>query len=379
MKSHYLFYFCDGVGSVFDSQVLTLLNGIHDNSVFKKIYLFLGIRDENQKLDFLKKKLTPEIEVVFFKSYANYPLVNHLSRKSIKSALFSQGINLKEIIFHTRGELIARHLSSILESRYHKHIVPDIRGASIEEIKEFYDMNKIQKFFKTHTNKLALQNLNRFVKMSVVSVSLKEYLIKNYKVNSEKIFITPSLAAKDFIFNEEQREKVRFELNLNERDMLIVFSSGGTANWQNNDPLKWLADKGFKILNLSKKKISHKNIINKFVSYSEMPAHLNAADVAIIWRDKSIVNEAASPVKFSEYICCGLPVIANKNVDMINKFIRTYSCGLLIDSFEDIDIDSLRGLSQMDRKNISDKGKKYFGINTIINSYLNNYSSINNL
>ena len=64
-----------------------------------------------------------------------------------------------------------------------------------------------------------------------------------------------------------------------------------------------------------------------------MPKYLNAADAAIIWRDKSIVNKVASPVKFSEYVCCGLPVIANKTVDMINNYILKNDCGLLTDRF----------------------------------------------
>jgi len=55
------------------------------------------------------------------------------------------------------------------------------------------------------------------------------------------------------------------------------------------------------------------------LSLSEMPLYLNSADAAIIWRDKSIVNKVASPVKFSEFICCGLPIIANYSVDMIGE------------------------------------------------------------
>lgn len=375
MKSGYLFYFCDGIGSVFDSQVLALLNAVNQKNVFRKVYLFLGISNEEQKNKYLKIKSSVGIEIVPFKSYPNYPVFNYLKRKSIKKALTLQNKDLDEVVFHTRGELTAWHLSRILESRFHRNIIPDIRGTSIEEIEEFYDMNKIQKLVKTYNNKLALQSLNKFAKISVVSGSLKEYLVNNYNVSPGKIFITPSLAGKDFTFNEELRKKIRNELTLNEKDLLIVFSSGGTANWQNNDSLTWLADKGFKVLNLSKKEILHNNIINRFVSYSEMPTYLNAADFAIIWRDKSIVNQAASPVKFSEYICCGLPVIANKNVDRINEFISTHSCGLLVDSIEDIDIKRLRVLKQMDRKKISESGVLNFGINKVITNYLQTYSS----
>lgn len=378
MKSGYLFYFCDGIGSVFDSQVLALLNAVNEKNVFRKVYLFLGISNEEQKNKYLKIKSSVGIEIVPFKSYPNYPVFNYLNRKSIKKALTLQNIDLNEVIFHTRGEMTAWHLSCILESRFHKNIIPDIRGTSIEEIDEFYNLSKLQKFVKTYNNKLALKNLNKFARISVVSNSLKEYLTNNYRINEEKLFITPSLAGKDFNFNELQREQIRKEFNLKEEDILIVFSSGGTANWQNNDPLAWLADKGFKVLNLSKRKILHNNIINKFVSYSEMSEYLNAADVAIIWRDKSIVNHAASPVKFSEYVCCGLPVIANHSVDLISEYINKYECGMLTDNLETIDLKTINELSSKNRKKISDEGIKKFGAESIIDRYLQIYSSMNN-
>lgn len=379
MKLGYLLYFCDGIGSVFDSQVLALLKAIDKKNTFKKIYLFLGIRNEKQKNDFFARKVPPEIETVFFKTYPNYPFFNHLSRRSIQTALFSQSINLIEAIFHTRGEMIAWHLSKILESKYHKNIIPDVRGASVEEIDEFYDSNKFTKSVKIVNYKKAVKNLIKFHKISVVSDSLKEYLISKYNIEPGRIVITRSLAGSDFQFNGAQREYIRKEFNLSKDDTLIVFSSGGTANWQNNEVLIMLAEKGLKVLNLSKKVIDHKNIVNKFVRYSEMPAYLNAADAAIIWRDKCVVNKVASPVKFSEYICCGLPVIANNSVDMISDYITRHDCGVLIDSLDNIDSSTIIILKQKDRKQISESGILNFGINSVVNNYFKTYSSINSL
>jgi len=378
LKTNYLFYFCDGIGSVFDSQVIALLKAIIEKNTFKKIYLFLGIRNENQKNDILDRKELPEVEIVFFKSYPNYPFFNFMSRKSIQKALLSQSINLKEVVFHSRGEMIAWHLSKILDTKYHKNIIPDIRGASVEEIEEFYDFNKVLKSLKTSNLKKAIKSLSKFHKISVVCDSLKEYLVNNYNIDPAKIVITPGLAADVFQFNESNREKIRKEFYLNRKDVLIVFSSGGTANWQNIDVLIMLAEKGLKVLNLSKKIISHKNVFNKFISYSEMPLYLNSADIAIIWRDKSIVNKVASPVKFSEYVCCGLPVIANYSVDMISEYITKHDCGILIDSFDDLEMSTLNDLKQKDRKKISEAGIINFGIDTIVNQYFQTYSCINN-
>jgi len=378
LKAEYLFYFCDGIGSVFDSQVLALLKAIDEKSKFRKIYLFLGIKNKNEKKELLDREAPPGIETVLFKSYPNYPLFNFLNRNSIQNALHNQNIILSEVIFHTRGEMIAWHLCKVLKNEYHKNILPDVRGASVEEIQEFYNFNKVMKSLKINNYKKSIKSINKLNSISVVSDSLKKYLVSNYQIDPEKIVKTPCLAGANFQYNESQREKIRKELNLSKDDILIVFSSGGTANWQNNDVLNMLAEKGLKVLNLSKKVISHKNVFNKFISYSEMPLYLNSADIAIIWRDKSIVNKVASPVKFSEYVCCGLPVIANYSVDMISEYITKHDCGILIDSFDDIEISTLNDLKQKDRKKISEAGILNFGIDSIVNQYFQTYSSIIN-
>lgn len=376
MKSGYLFYFCDGIGSVFDSQVLALLEAINRRNVFKKIYLFIGIRDENQKKDFLRKYQVHGINVVYFKSYPSYPFFNYLSRRSIKSALFSQGINLKEVLFHTRGEMIAWHVSKIIDHKYHNYLLADIRGVSVEETNEFSGLNKLIRLLKTINNRKALSNLKKFKNISVVSDSLKEYLINNYNINDPNITVTPCLAGERFRYEATQSIKKRNELNVANDDLLIAFSSGGTANWQNNDVLIKLAEKGIKVLNLSKKNIPHKNIINKFVSYAEMPGYLCAPDAAILWRDASIVNKVASPVKFSEYICCGLPVISNRSVDLVREYIINEDCGLIINNLDELGLDQLNQLKQKDRSYISNKAIQKFGVETIIQSYLTTYSSI---
>lgn len=376
MRSKYLFYFCEGIGSVFDSQVLTLLNTLDSIKSFSKIFLFLGVRNADQKNHILTKSISKDIQIVFFKAYPNYPLFNYHNRDSIRKVLYIKNINFSEVIFHTRGEMIAWHLIKILNKDYHKQIIPDVRGASIEEVEEYYKLHRIFKLLKIKNLKVSIKNLNYFCKISVVSNSLKEYLITNYKIESKKIAVTPCLSGANFRLNESERLQIRNELKLRNDDMLIVYSSGGTADWQNDSILYILAEKGLKVLNLSKNKIQHHNIINKFANYSEMPVHLNAADLAVIWRDESVVNKVASPVKFSEFICCGLPVIANNSVDMIRDYLTNHRCGALFDRIENIEMNTLINLKLMDRKKISETGILNFGVNKIASQYDRLYKEI---
>ena len=112
-----------------------------------------------------------------------------------------------------------------------------------------------------------------------------------------------------------------------------------------------------------------KNVINKFVDYREVSSYLNAADIAILWRDKSIVNEVASPVKFSEYICCGLPVISNDSVNMITDYVKKSLFGLLLNDLNELNQEKVKELRLLNRQEIASKGEKWLGIENITNGY----------
>jgi len=375
-----LIYVCDGMGSVFDSQVVSSLQSIYDKNVFNEIFMLLGVRNKEEEDNFKINYNHLKFKTVTYKTYPNYPVFNSLSHFSLNKAFKKlDGLDMNITLFHTRGEMSACHLMNILDKIYHKNILADVRGASVEEIEEFYYSNGLLKSLKIKNSRNAVKNLSNIKTISVVSDSLKKYLIENFNIIDRSLFVTPCLAGSGFIYNTVRRYEIRRELNLNDEDTLIIFASGGTAAWQNNEIILRFAEKDFKVLNLSKKEIRNNNIINMFVDYSEIPAYLNAADAAVIWRDKSIVNKVASPVKFSEYICCGLPVIANSSVDMITEYLTNYDCGILIDNFDEINVSNLTKLKQKDRKKISESAIKNFGIETVVDKYLKIYSSIINL
>ncbi len=107
-----------------------------------------------------------------------------------------------------------------------------------------------------------------------------------------------------------------------------------------------------------------------------MPVYLNASDIGIIWRDKSVVNEVASPIKFSEYVCCGLPVIANKTVDSIKEYISRFASGKLVEKFEDLSDKDFKYLVQQDRVKNSQIGRSIFSTDVVVEKYLKVYETI---
>ena len=319
-----LIYINSGLSSVFESQVLGLLKYLQSKGGLNRILLLYGYRNREEKMRINALMNQSGIEVFYFRVYPNYSFFNSFTGMSAASVIKKSIINPQKTVVHCRGELIAWILQPILLKTGIKieRILVDVRGAAHEEIKEFSSLVPFLKALKIKNYYKALKSLNKFMYISTVSESLKEYIFHQTRVNKELISVIPCPAGIEFNVNKEKRSEIRKSLNISEEEILFLFSSGGTGGWQNINTLEVMAVNGWKVLNLSKAHIDNSNVINRFVPYKEVPYYLSAADVAVISREESIVNKVASPVKFSEYVCSGLPVIATPSVDSINSFIR---------------------------------------------------------
>jgi len=97
---------------------------------------------------------------------------------------------------------------------------------------------------------------------------------------------------------------------------------------------------------------------------SEVPAYLNAADIGILLREKNLVNFVASPIKFGEYLCCGLPVIISSGIGDTEEIIERHGIGRLID-LKDLNIeknDLIQLLDNINRERIEKIGKELFSV-----------------
>lgn len=368
----HLVYINLSIGSVFESQVVSLLKYYANSNNFKRITLLCGIQNKKQETILTNLFKSSNIEIVSFKIYPNYSFFNFLQTLSLKRCLNKININ-QNTVFHLRGELLGLLCYEYFKNKKNK-VVVDIRGAALEEIIEFQKHNLLTRF-KINNIKQSLIYLNKYKIISVVSESLAEYILKLTKVNIENIHINYCLSNKSFNISKSNKNNIRKMLGVSENEFLIVFSSGGNAKWQNFDVLENIAQSNIKILNLSNIKILHPNVINKFVPYNEMPIYLEACDVALIFRNKSIVNKVSCPVKFTEYISCGLPIISNNTIDIINDYILKTKYGILVNSEEEINIDLINSLKQLNRQEISKYGIGKFGIESIANNYQKLYNS----
>ncbi len=80
-----LIYINSGVGSVFPSQVIELLNFYHSFNWFGKITLICGVRNEVERKKAEELLSSSSLYVVFYKSFPNYPVYNFCDNPSRKS------------------------------------------------------------------------------------------------------------------------------------------------------------------------------------------------------------------------------------------------------------------------------------------------------
>ena len=70
-------------------------------------------------------------------------------------------------------------------------------------------------------------------------------------------------------------------------------------------------------------------IICKKLKVNDVPKYLLTADYGLLLREETITNQVASPVKFAEYIACGLKVIISDHLGDYSKFVETFDYGIL--------------------------------------------------
>lgn len=378
MEEKRLIYISETGSSVFESQVLELLEEIQKSNFFFEIILLIGAKkgeDNSKGLEMLKDT---NIKINYFKLYPNYHVFKYVQKKELKNAL-SDKID-KEAVIHIRSEFLAQIIKQSIRKNNGAQIkiLTDVRGAVYDETLLYKKFNPVLFQLKLYQHKTNMKLLSRGTDyISCVSSKLKNFVIQRTLIERNKVFVNSCLAGKNFLFSEKIRKDYRSKVGVEENEILFLFSTGGDGNWQNTaSTVTNIANKGYKILNLSKKEIKHNNVINLFVPYLEVPKYLNAVDIAIVWRNNDIVNNVASPVKFSEYTCSGLPVIANDGVDLIKSYILDTGFGEIIDNFDNINSSLVEKLMKLDRYEISDSARKKYSSKLIATKYLTIYDKM---
>lgn len=181
--------------------------------------------------------------------------------------------------------------------------------------------------------------------ITVVSEKMGLYLQQKYGISATHVMILPCAVDQEvFAHRPESRLEIRHDLKLEGR--LIFVYSGIWASWQCVNEtiacfrlLKKLDERAF-LLILSPDKDRFQQSLQDmdpedyrilFIARPLMDRYLSAADCGFLIRKRHVVNQVASPLKFPEYLMCGLPLIIGPAVGDYTDVVRKEGIGVVID------------------------------------------------
>ena len=356
----------DAPSGIYSSQVIDVVNYLNKEfNAGVKLISFISVRNFFLLRRKIKSELPTAIVLPMFPGVHNWMANRYLLQLLI--LLFKP----KAIIGRS---VIATHLAFKVKNSSVKNIVYDGRGAISAEWHEY----------KVITRPDMLQNIFELEKEAVIKadyrISVSSELIKywqevfNYKSNVHVVIpCTLNGMFERVSISEESVKDARLALNLDFSDLVFIYS-GSTAGWQSFDLISqfirkiiedypkskmvFLSDIDENILQLQK--TFQGKIICKKVNPNEVPNYLIAADYGLLTRTTSTTNQVASPVKFAEYLSCGLPVIISPKLGDYSEFVSDKKCGYLMDDFN---------IESIDKQFIKSVALDYFTKKSHKNSY----------
>jgi len=229
--------------------------------------------------------------------------------------------------------------ASLISWLFKVPLVIEVNGAILKE-RKIAGTSKIKIAFFKLLQGLNLASCHRIV---VVAEYLKDYLLKNYRVDKRKIRIIENGANTD-IFKPMEKKEVRRQLNLAEKCFYLAYVGSFYPHHCVEDiinliPLLLTKLDNFKILLvgdglrknaslLLAKQLKVESWVHyaNRVEYNNVPKWINAADVGILFARAG--NSQA--LKMWEYMSCGVPVITNfPTIFKSNK--EQIDCGIQVD------------------------------------------------
>ncbi len=336
------------------SQGIAYIRGLTKNGLKFVLLTF-------EKRDNLKdKKAVNELNEYFRKNdiewhklaYHKFPPVLSTVYDIFIGLIYTTYIVIKKkiAVVHARSyvpAVIAYFLNRWLKVKF----IFDMRGMMIDEYAEggiFKKEGMIYKFGKIH-EKILLKSADRII---VLTEKIKE-VISNFdylqdKVNV-KIDVIPCCVDLQKFKYDRQKSNIHQRLNL--KDKFIFVYTGSVGTWYFLDGMLDLfmvtkrmhPEAHFLFLNHRQKDVIASSILNKKldlddfslmdVAYDNVPDYISESDVGVIFYKQTFSRLACCPIKFAEYLACGIPVILTSGIGDIEEIVASNHIGAVIKNF----------------------------------------------
>ncbi len=363
---YYLTY-NDSPSGIFSSQVIDVVK--YFNSELKsptKLVSFISLRGFFDNRKKIKNELPKAIVL---------PMVPGVKRwKWNIVLLFILSFIFKPTFIIGRSVLATQLAFKLKKAKRVPYVIYDGRGAIYAEWHE-YSVITNPKLLEQISSLESEVVLNSDFRISV-STELIKYWQTYYNYNLTNHVVIPCTlnnVFEKFALTDNKVSEARELFGFSPSDIVFIYS-GSIAGWQSFDLLCAFLSKqlsfstNYKILFLSDmdKHIQDLKlqfpcqVYQKKVSQTEVPYFLSLGNYGILVREHTITNKVASPVKFAEYLCCGLAVIISDNLGDYSKFVKENECGILVDNFN---------YKAFDKSKLHELAIKYFTKNSHFNSY----------
>jgi glycosyltransferase involved in cell wall biosynthesis len=360
--------------TAFDSQVLPLLvkvpiSGFNLTHIsFDPFYRKVTDRYLEKK----KELSSVGIKTFYLRQAPPFTKISLLiDEKRILNILESFWGKKERAVVHCRGHLNA-YRGLLLKKRNpdYTYVIADLRGAVTDEVIQ-KSRGLAEKYFAAHLRKFYSWVESQVVleadMVLCVSSVFREFLQANY--NRKNATVIPTFVdTSRFKYSKSLRDLYREKLGISNKSVLVY--SGGTAPWQKIESaislfnhlsrkvdslfMLFLTHEPDVVKRMIKDQVNPKDVKVIHVPHGEVAGYLCAADVGILLREKTLTNHVASPIKFSEYMCCGLPCIISSHIGDTAEILRYGNAGIVLDS--DVDFPSpseFQTLLSLNRNEIS--------------------------
>jgi len=185
--------------------------------------------------------------------------------------------------------------------------------------------------------------LRRFDAVVVVSERMAEYCRREYGVR-RTVVVPCGVQLSRFPDRARERAEVRRAAGLSDR---FVFAySGGAAAWQCIDEtvrfyrrVRAQMPEAFLLVLSPDVEAWRRALVDvdpttyrvATVSHADVGRELAVADAAFLLRKRTVINEVSAPVKFAEYLACGVPVITSPYVGDYSSLVLARRVGVVME------------------------------------------------
>ncbi|MBI4062689.1 MAG: glycosyltransferase [Elusimicrobia bacterium] len=404
-----LFYLAYGGAeiTVFDSQVLTLINRVQTEGIKTQLVIFHDWKDFlfNRSYVQRKKKECRDaggLDPIFLPRAPR----DFLGINSFNLRRLLNHDNAPKLI-HARGAQGAYLACQMKTNRPQTKVLFDCRGLEAEEYLMIVEKEKNRRptsgdrQWFNRLKKMEAQAARQADHIFCVSQTLKERFLKNYGVKADKIDVIPCCMEESrFQTPNAQRQASRQKLGIENR--LVLTFAGSVRAWQ---PALWLAktfqsakkaDPSCFLLVLTPARNQTIAILKEHgvnaadfhvltTDHRTTPQYLNAGDIGILLRENHPVNEVACPTKTAEYLAAGNLLITTPHPKDIAHLIKTENAGSVILSPDDQPgIENairylsgmIRGQGDALRNRINQVAKNHFSWNRYLPTILRRYQEL---